>query len=256
MMIMAVALNRFLISSLRNTHLHSPPSHLLPFCLLNLKQSLFLTDAVCHSRSISTSLTQNPQFLSQPPQNSNPENPSSRTRTPLEKQFETWQRQYKHNHLTYLAMIKILINGKIYRQAETPVEEVIAGACDVSVPLYNSIIRFCCGRKFLFNRAFDVYKKMLKSEDCKPTLKTYSLVFNSLVRRFNKLNVSYVYLHAVRSLTKQMKASGVIPDTFVLNMIIKAYAKCLDVDEAIRVFGGMGLYGCESNAYRYGGKEQ
>ncbi|KAJ7969191.1 Pentatricopeptide repeat-containing protein [Quillaja saponaria] len=287
MMIMAVPLNRFFISTLRNTHLHSPPFHLLPFCLLNLKPSLFLTDALCHSRSMSTSPTQNAQFQSQSPQNSNPENPSSRTRTPLEKQFETWvqklkpgftpfevdealqmqsdpdlaldifrwtaqQRQYKHNHLTYLTMIKILINGKRYRQAETLVEEVIAGACDVSVPLYNSIIRFCCGRKFLFNRAFDVYKKMLKSEDCKPTLETYSLVFNSLLRRFNKLNVSYVYLHAVRSLTKQMKASGVIPDTFVLNMIIKAYAKCLDVDEAIRVFRGMGLYGCEPNAYTYG----
>ncbi|WZZ88637.1 hypothetical protein YC2023_117216 [Brassica napus] len=51
-----------------------------------------------------------------------------------------------------------------------------------------------------------------------------------------KLNVCYVYLHAVRSLTKQMKSSGVIPDSFVLNLIIKAYAMCLEVDEAIRVF--------------------
>ncbi|KAJ6710983.1 hypothetical protein OIU74_011780 [Salix koriyanagi] len=49
-----------------------------------------------------------------------------------------------------------------------------------------------------------------------------------------------------------MKASGVIPDTFVLNMIIKAYAKCLEVDEAVRVFREMGLYGCEANAYSYG----
>lgn len=149
-------------------------------------------------------------------------------------------------------MIKQLIAGRRYRQAETLVEEVIAGACDASVPLYNSMIRFCCGRKFLFNRSFDVYKKMLKSEDCKPTLETYTLLFNSLLRRFNKLNVCYVYLHAVRSMTKQMKACGVIPDTFVLNMIIKAYAKCLEVDEAIRVFHEMGLYGCEPNGYTYG----
>lgn len=121
----------------------------------------------------------------------------------------------------------------------------------MSIPLYNSIIRFCCARKFLFNRAFDVYKKMLKSEDCKPTLETYTLLYNSLLRRFNKLNVCYVYLHAVKSLTKQMKVSGVIPDVFVLNMIIKAYAKCLEVDEAIRIFREMGLYGCEPNAYSY-----
>ncbi|XP_057433266.1 pentatricopeptide repeat-containing protein At3g25210, mitochondrial [Lotus japonicus] len=209
-----------------------------------------------------------------------------RTRTPLEKQFETWvnhlkpgftpsdvdraltsvsdpdlaldifrwtaqQRSYNHTDLTYLTIIKHLIAGRRYQQAETLVEEVIAGACDGSIPLYNSIIRFCCGRKFLFSRAFDVYNKMLRSEDCKPDLETYTLLYNSLLRRFNKLHVCYVYLHAVRSLTKQMKAVGVIPDTFVLNMIIKAYSKCLEVDEAIRVFREMGLYGCEPNAYSY-----
>ncbi|XP_061370028.1 pentatricopeptide repeat-containing protein At3g25210, mitochondrial [Gastrolobium bilobum] len=226
------------------------------------------------------SLTDTRSFSNQP-------QPQPRTRTPLQKQFETWveklkpgftpsdvdqalkaqsdpdlsldifrwtaqQRAYKHTHVTYLTIIKQLIAGRRYRQAETLVEEVIAGACDVNVPLYNSIIRFCCGRKFLFNRAFDVYNKMLRSEDCKPTLETYSLLFNSLLRRFNKLNVCYVYLHAVRSMTKQMKASGVIPDTFVLNMIVKAYSKCLEVDEAIRVFRQMGLYGCEPNAFTYG----
>ncbi|XP_044502743.1 pentatricopeptide repeat-containing protein At3g25210, mitochondrial [Mangifera indica] len=212
---------------------------------------------------------------------------STRTRTPLEKQFETWiqhlkpgfapsdvvdalqaqldpdlaldifrwtaqQHGYKHNHETYHTMIKLLISGKRYRATETLMEEVIAGNCEMSIPLYNSIIRFCCCRKLLFNRAFDVYKKMLKSENCKPTLETYTLLLNSLLRRFNKLNVCYVYLHGVRSLTKQMKSLGVIPDTFLLNMIIKAYAKCLQVDEAIRVFREMGLYGCEPNAYTYG----
>ncbi|XP_007049649.2 PREDICTED: pentatricopeptide repeat-containing protein At3g25210, mitochondrial [Theobroma cacao] len=221
-----------------------------------------------------------------------PQSPASpflrpRTRTPLETQFETWiqklkpgfttaevdaalraqpdadlaldifrwtalQRGYKHTDATYLTIIKLLISAKRYRHAETLIEEVIAGACPISVPLYNTIIRFCCGRKFLFNRAFDVYKKMLKSDDCKPTLETFTLLFNSLLRRFNRQNVCHVYLHAVRSLTKQMKALGIIPDTFVLNMIIKAYSKCLAIDEAIRVFREMGLYGCEPNAYTYG----
>ncbi|WCJ37933.1 Tetratricopeptide repeat (TPR)-like superfamily protein [Euphorbia peplus] len=49
-----------------------------------------------------------------------------------------------------------------------------------------------------------------------------------------------------------MKASGVIPDTYALNMIIKAFSKCLEMDEAIRVFREMGLYGCQPNAYSYG----
>ncbi|KAL4350117.1 hypothetical protein AHAS_Ahas10G0109900 [Arachis hypogaea] len=201
---------------------------------------------------------------------------TSPSKTPLQNQFETWinhlkpgftpfdvhwalqaqldpdlsldvfrwtaqQRNYTHTHLTYLTVIKQLIASRRYRQAETLIHEVIAGACEPSVELYNAVIRFCCGRKFLFSLAFDVYKKMLKSEDSKPTLETYSLLFNSLLRRFNKLNVCYVYLHSVRSMTKQMKANSVIPDTFVLNMIIKAYSKCLELDEAIKVFREMGF---------------
>lgn len=163
------------------------------------------------------------------------------------------QRGYKHNHEAYHSMIKQAIAGKRNKFAETLIDEVVAGACEMSVPLFNTIIRFCCGRKFLFNRAFDVYNKMLRSDnDSRPDLETYTLLLSSLLKRFNKLNVCYVYLHAVRSLTKQMKSSGVIPDTYVLNMIIKAYAKCLEVDEALRVFREMPLYGSEPNAYTYG----
>uniref|UniRef100_A0A7N0U947 Pentatricopeptide repeat-containing protein n=1 Tax=Kalanchoe fedtschenkoi TaxID=63787 RepID=A0A7N0U947_KALFE len=233
------------------------------------------------------------RFRSSYPESSNSETldspsaaPLPRTRTPLEKQFETWvdklkpgftprevvealraqtdpdlaldifrwtaqQRGYKHNHATYLTIIHILISGGRYGHAERVAEEVIAGASDASVPLYNTIIRFCIGRKVLWKRAFDVYKKMLKSDDCKPTLETYSMLFTFLLKRFNKLNVSYLLLHSVRSLVRQMKASGVVPDTYALNMIIKAYAACLEVDEAMRVFREMGLYGCEPNAFSY-----
>ncbi|XP_075515699.1 pentatricopeptide repeat-containing protein At3g25210, mitochondrial-like [Primulina tabacum] len=209
-----------------------------------------------------------------------------RTRTPLVKQFETgiqnlkpgftqsdvdlvlrsqpdpdialdifrWtaqQRYYKHDDLTYLTMIGIAVSGKRYGVAETLIEEVIAGACPPNLPLFNAMIKFCCGRKHLFNRAFDIYKKMTKSDDAKPSLETYALLLKSLLKKFDRLNVCYVYLHAVRSLAKQMKAYGVIPDSFVLNMIIKAFSKCLEMDEAIRVFREMGLYGCEPNAYTY-----
>ncbi|KAK7245627.1 hypothetical protein RIF29_40475 [Crotalaria pallida] len=233
-------------------------------------------------RSLSTSPAPN-----QNPSPTLPHITKTKTQTPLQKQFDTWtqhlkpgftpsdvdralksqpdpdlaldifrwtshHRSYRHTSLTYLTIIKILVAARRYRHAETLIEEVIAGACDPTLPLYNSIVRFCCGRKLLFSRAFDVYNKMLRSENCKPTLETYTLLFNSLLRRFSKLNVCYVYLHSVRSLTKQMKASGVIPDIFVLNMIIKAYSKCLEVDEAIRVFREMGLYGCEPNGYSYG----
>ncbi|KAM7270292.1 hypothetical protein ACFE04_029506 [Oxalis oulophora] len=257
----------------------SPPS-ILRLLIPTTKHSKFLR-LLNHRQFTSTST---------PPAPSPSPNPNqihrSQSKTPLETQFDTWvhrlrpgftpcdvvaaiqaqsdpdlaldifrwtaqQRSYKHDCHTYMSMIKSLVKGKRYRQAETLIEEVIAGACNMSVPLYNLVIRFCCGRRFLFNRALDVYKKMLNSDDCKPTLETYTLLFNALLSRFHKLNVCYVYLHAVKSLNKQMRALGVIPDTFVLNMIIKAYAKCLDVDEAIRVFREMGLYGCEPNNYTY-----
>ncbi|CAL9222334.1 unnamed protein product [Arabidopsis halleri] len=262
---MSATLRRLILLSSANRSINSSPS-----CLSTAVNRLSLSFS---------SVSSSPE-----PHTSSPSR--IRNRTPLETQFETWiqnlkpgftnsdvvtalraqsdpdlafdifrwtaqQRGYKHNHEAYHTMIKQAITGKRNKFVETLIEEVIAGACEMSVPLYNCIIRFCCGRKFLFNRAFDVYNKMLRSDDSKPDLETYTLLLSSLLKRFNKLNVCYVYLHAVRSLTKQMKSNGVIPDTFVLNMIIKAYAKCLEVDEAIRVYKEMALYGSEPNAYTY-----
>ncbi|KAF0902854.1 hypothetical protein E2562_019159 [Oryza meyeriana var. granulata] len=63
---------------------------------------------------------------------------------------------------------------------------------------------------------------------------------------------SMVYLHAVRSLSRQMKASRVAPDTFLLNLIIKAYARCLEIDDALKVFREMLLYGYEPNEFANG----
>ncbi|KAI3906366.1 hypothetical protein MKW92_017892 [Papaver armeniacum] len=228
---------------------------------------------------VKTELDSNESF------NYNP-NLRTKTRTPMEKQFETWidklkpgftpdevnealksqsdpdlaldifrwsalQRNYKHNHITYLTMIQIVASGKQFKHTETLIDEVLAGACAVNLPLYNYMIQYCCSRKPLFNRAFDVYKKLLNSKECKPSLETFTMLLNAILRRFNKLNVSYVYLHAVRSLLKQMKISGVVPDTVALNYIIKAYSMCLDMDEAIKVYQEMGLYGCEPNEYTY-----
>ncbi|KAG6521451.1 hypothetical protein ZIOFF_018570 [Zingiber officinale] len=73
-----------------------------------------------------------------------------------------------------------------------------------------------------------------------------------VLRRISKPPVSYVYLHSIRSLVRQMKSSGMILNTFTLNLIIKAYARCLEMEEAIQVFREMGLYGCEPNEYSYG----
>lgn len=43
-----------------------------------------------------------------------------------------------------------------------------------------------------------------------------------------------------------------VPDTYLLNLIIKAYGRCLEIDDALKVFREMPLYGCEPNEFTYG----
>ncbi|EHA8592559.1 pentatricopeptide repeat-containing protein, mitochondrial [Cocos nucifera] len=286
---MGVGSNRFRFLSAifsetkRHLFVHKPnPPSLNPLSFLASSRTL------CSVRS---SDDQNPS-----PINSNPDqnpNPSRRTRTPLEKQFESWverlrpgftaddvetalraqsdpdlaldlfrwtalQRGYRHTPSVYLAMLHIVVSGHRFSQAEALVDDILAGACSPDLALFNAAIHFCCSRRHLFSRAFDVFKKMQQRQRdasaaaCRPNLQTYSMLLSAVLRRFNKPPVSYVYLHAVRSLVRQMKASGVIPDTFAMNLIIKAYSRCLEMDEAIRVFKEMGLYGCEPNEFTYG----
>ncbi|XP_042471426.1 pentatricopeptide repeat-containing protein At3g25210, mitochondrial-like [Zingiber officinale] len=119
----------------------------------------------------------------------------------------------------------------------------------------------CCSRRPLFSRAFDLYKQMQQrrgssnnnsnTQACRPSIETYSMLLAVVLRRISEPPVLYVYLHSVRSLVRQMKSSGMISNTFALNLIIKAYARCLEMEEAIQVFREMGLYGCEPNEYSY-----
>ncbi|KAL4199724.1 hypothetical protein AMTRI_Chr03g52680 [Amborella trichopoda] len=220
---------------------------------------------------------------SSPPSHPSPQN--HRSRTPLEKQFESWihklkpgftpqdvddalrnqsdpdlaldifrwtsnQRHYRHTDLTYYTMLRILASENRFKQIETLIAEVMAGACSPSPPLFNTIINHFCKRKLL-GQAIDAFKKMQRDPNCKLTLQTYTMILNSVLQKFTKLNVSCIYLHTVRSLMRQMKATGIVPDTFTLNLVIKAYSKCLEMDEAIRVFKEMVLYGCEPDAYTY-----
>ena len=210
-----------------------------------------------------------------------------RTKTPLERQFENWterlrpgftsadveaalksqsdpdlamdifrwsshSRGYRHSAAVYSAILHITISNRRFEHAETLISEILSGACpDPDLSLYNAMIRFCCWKKHLFSHAFDVFKKMQKSP-CKASLETFTMLLSAVVERFTKPSVSFVYLQAIRSLFRQMKASGVIPDAYALNLIIKAYSKCLEMDDAIKIFKEMGLYGCEPNRFSYG----
>uniref|UniRef100_A0A0E0L8Q3 Pentacotripeptide-repeat region of PRORP domain-containing protein n=1 Tax=Oryza punctata TaxID=4537 RepID=A0A0E0L8Q3_ORYPU len=162
---------------------------------------------------------------------------------------------FRHAPASYLAALTAASSGRRPAAAENLVYDVLAGACGPDLQLFNACLRFCCDRRRLFPLAFDMFNKMRSlpaSAACRPDVETYTLLLTAVVRRVRRPPASMVYLHAVRSLSRQMKASGVVPDTFLLNLIIKAYARCLEVDDALKVFREMPLYGCEANEFTYG----
>ncbi|KAL1090604.1 hypothetical protein V6Z11_D07G101000 [Gossypium hirsutum] len=200
------------------------------------------------------------RFSTPPP---SPQPPAShflrpRTRTPLETQFETWvqklkpgftpsdvesalraqrdadlaldifrwtalQRGYKHTDTTYLTMIKLLISAKRYRHAETLVEEVIAGACPISVPLYNAVIRFCCGH---VDGAIRVYREM-GLYGCEPNAYTYGYIFKGLCEKGRVLQGFGLY--------KEMREKGLVPKGSAYMILICSLAMEQRLDDAVDV---------------------
>ncbi|XP_020582196.1 pentatricopeptide repeat-containing protein At3g25210, mitochondrial [Phalaenopsis equestris] len=240
-----------------------------------------------HQSTISILLLSHFRALSTCPFHDHNPKPRTRSLTPLERQFETWvsrlspgftsadvdaalrdqsdpdlaldifrwtalQPGYRHSPSTYHTMLHISVTSRRFSTAESLISDVLSGVCPPDLPLLNYAIRFCCSQRRLFSRAFELYRLMLRSAACRPSLETFSLLLAVLVNRFGKPPICYIYLRSVRSLVRQMKASGVIPDTYTLNIIIKAYSICLDMDEAMRVFREMELYECEPNEYTYG----
>uniref|UniRef100_A0A1E5W9W0 Pentatricopeptide repeat-containing protein n=1 Tax=Dichanthelium oligosanthes TaxID=888268 RepID=A0A1E5W9W0_9POAL len=156
---------------------------------------------------------------------------------------------------SYLAALRAASCSRRPAAAEALVHDVFAGACAPDLRLFNACLRFCCDRYSLFPLAFDMLNKMHAMPavaGCRPDVETYRLLLCAVVRYVRRPPASMVYLHAVRSLSRQMKASGVVPDTFLLNLIIKAYARCVEVDNALKVFREIPLYGCEPNEFTYG----
>ncbi|ERN07046.1 hypothetical protein AMTR_s00019p00035300 [Amborella trichopoda] len=131
-------------------------------------------------------------------------------------------------------MLRILTSENQFKRIETIIAEVMFGACSPSPPLYNTIISYFCKRKLL-GETINAFKKVQRDPNCKPTLQTYTMILNSMLQKFTKLNASCIYLHTVRSLMRHMKATVIVPDTFTLNLVINAYSKCLEMDEAIKV---------------------
>ncbi|GLJ15790.1 hypothetical protein SUGI_0260100 [Cryptomeria japonica] len=162
------------------------------------------------------------------------------------------QKRYKHTHLTYQLMIQKLSSAPTLQKMEILIDEVMAGVCDGSESLFNTVI-FACIQAGWLSRAISMYRHMWNTSDCKPSLKTYNLLLSALVNKKNNNNsyISHMHMQNMRALFKQMIDGNVAPDIFTLNVMIKGYAKSLHMNDALRIFHQMDLYGCSPNAHTY-----
>jgi pentatricopeptide repeat protein len=160
------------------------------------------------------------------------------------------QRRYKHNHLTYHVMIQKLAAETRLDKVEILVSEILAGACDGSESLFNTVIYIYIQARNL-GKALNVYRHMRKTSDCKPSLRTYNTLLSALVDKCTNSYVSHVYMQNIQALFEQMVAANVAPDIFTLNTLIKGYSKSLHLDDALRIFHQIEFYCCIPNVHTF-----
>ncbi|KAG6417938.1 hypothetical protein SASPL_120135 [Salvia splendens] len=122
------------------------------------------------------------------------------------------RQRFGHNALTYHVTIKKLGAAKMYEEMDCVVNPVLAVSSIASEPLYNSMIYYFTEARKLV-RAVNIFKRIL---------------------------------------FKQMVDSGIEPDIFCLNSMIKGYVLSLHVNDALRIFHQMGTsYECQPNSFSY-----
>ncbi|MFS7926708.1 putative tetratricopeptide-like helical domain superfamily [Helianthus anomalus] len=171
------------------------------------------------------------------------------------------QPRFTHDTTTFHVTIKKLGAAKMYPEMDRIVESVLSKSVSVSVSdqsfgsevLYNSIIYFYTEGRML-SKAVSVYKHMrsLKQMECRPSIRTYNLLFAAFLSRRSNSYINYVYMGTMRMLFKNMVDDGVEPDVFALNSMIKGYVLSLHVNDALRVYHQMGVvYDCRPNSFTF-----
>ncbi|XP_010272257.1 PREDICTED: pentatricopeptide repeat-containing protein At2g27800, mitochondrial-like isoform X1 [Nelumbo nucifera] len=163
------------------------------------------------------------------------------------------QPRFRHDVSTYHITIKKLGSAKFFQEMDDVVNQVLAVPSCGSEALFNTIIYFFTEARKL-SRAINVYKYMRRSKDssCKPSVRTYNILFAALLGRGSNTYINYMYMDTISCLFKQMVNDGIEPDIFSLNFMIKGYAQSLHVNDALRVFHQMGVvYNCLPNSHTY-----
>ncbi|XP_031482749.1 pentatricopeptide repeat-containing protein At2g27800, mitochondrial [Nymphaea colorata] len=132
-------------------------------------------------------------------------------------------------------------------------DQVLANSCFHSEPVFTTIIYFYCeGRKL--SKAVRVFKHMKNSKrlGCRPSLRTYNLLFNAMLSKGSNSYISHMYMQTMRCLFRQMVDDGVRPDIFTLNFMVRGYVSSMHLNDALRIFHQMEVvYSCQPNAYTY-----
>lgn len=163
------------------------------------------------------------------------------------------QPRFRHNVSTYHITIQKLGAAKMYQEMDDIVNQVLAVPLIGSEALYNTIIYYFTEARKL-TRAVNIFNHMKNSRnlDCRPSIRTYNILFAALLSRGSNSYINHVYMDTTRCLFKQMVNSGIEPDLFSLNSMIKGYVLSLHVNDALRIFHQMGVvYACQPNSFTY-----
>ncbi|KAE9593212.1 putative pentatricopeptide [Lupinus albus] len=161
--------------------------------------------------------------------------------------------RFQHDVLTYHVTIKKLGAAKMYQEMDDIVNQVLAVPSVGSEAMYNTIIYYFTEARKL-SRAGSVFKHMksCRNLNCRPSIRTYHILFSALLSRGNNTDINYAYMETIRSLFRQMVNDGIEPDIFLLNLMIKGYVLSLCVNDALRIVGQMGrVYDCQPNSFTY-----
>lgn len=163
------------------------------------------------------------------------------------------QHRFRHNVLTFHVTIKKLGAAKMYEEMDYIVNQVLAIPSIGSEALYNSMIYYFTEARKLV-RAVNIYKHMhdCRKLDCRPSLKTYNILFAALLGRGKNSYINHMYMETIRCLFKQMVDDGIEPDIFCLNCMIKGYVLSLHINDALRIFHQMDtVYNCQPNSFSF-----
>ncbi|XP_074319382.1 pentatricopeptide repeat-containing protein At2g27800, mitochondrial [Silene latifolia] len=152
------------------------------------------------------------------------------------------QHRFEHSVPTFHKTIQKLGIAGMIEEMYDVVDQVLARPNFGSEALYNTIIYYYTKARKL-SRAVTVFKHMKKVEnsDCKPSIKTYNLLFAAFLARGQNTYINHMYMGTMVSLFKQMINDGIEPDIFSLNAMIQGYVLSNHVNDALRIFHQMGV---------------